>query len=334
MLVFIKSIPEKNSAYGTDNWRTSKGVPLDKSKLGPCDTKISALYSPKLGGYNTGLHRPWYDDEGKIVTDSEGNPLTLQDKIETEWGLPKGYLTNKVTPKHLRSKGLTYYETKSWSLKEGTTVLDTSTLDGLLGYYVMLESKYVANSEKEWREYRWPKAKFYIALENEEDEIKYTRNSVKSKAFSRLESDVMTPDIKRKMVGILELASTKTKLTNQQIHNLLYEYIDKSSFRPGSNIERFSALYNELSTPDGRARFDAKYLLKQAIDSRIVYEKAGSYVWVRPKGNLVIGETYEEALDFILNPKKTALVEELVEAIGPTVDYPIVTLRAKVKQTE
>lgn len=319
MLVYIEPIQQKNSPYGFDKWRNRSGVELKKNKFGHCDTKIRALYSPKLGGYANGIsYKPWIDDNGKQVTDKDGNKLTLQDKIEQEWGLPKGYLTNKPTPKAKTRKDfseLTYYETHSWILKDSTTIIDTSTLDGLLGYYVMLDSKYVANSEKEWREHKWPKAKFYISLENEMDELKYTKTSIKTKAFSRLEAEEMTPDVKLKFVGILGLAATNATISNQQAHNLLFDFIDKSGYGPGSNIEQFNVLFNELGTPKGRERFEAKYLLKRAIDARVIYEKAGSYTFVRDKGNIVIGETYEEAIDFLTNPKKTALLDELVELV-------------------
>jgi len=55
--------------------------------------------------------------------------------------------------------------------------------------------------------------------------------------------------------------------------------------------------------------------LKEAIDNRVIFEKQGAYNWVRPAGAIVLGETQGEAVDFLMNPKKSALVEELAQAI-------------------
>lgn len=185
-----------------------------------------------------------------------------------------------------------------------------------MGYYIMLGSSKVANSEREWREHKWPKAEFYISLENESDEIKHKKNSIKAKAFASLESSDLTSPLKRKVVSILELASSRANLTAEQVENTLYEYVDKSSFLPGSNIDKLTEVLSLLKTPHGREQFEARYILKQAIDARVIYEKQDTYTWTRSRGPLVIGERYTEAIDFILNPKKAAEVEELLAEIN------------------
>lgn len=180
-----------------------------------------------------------------------------------------------------------------------------------LAYYVLLDSKFVANSEKEWKEYKWPKATHYIALEHEEEELKYAKNQLRSNAFAQLHASTLIDDQKRKMISILDLASSRVILTPPQIHNILYSNIEKSAFTPGSFIHKFNDLVELLRTAPGRDEFEARYLLRSAIDSRIVYEKQGSYTWNRSKGLLVLGETETEAIAFLLNPKKAELVEEL-----------------------
>lgn len=70
-------------------------------------------------------------------------------------------------------------------------------------------------------------------------------------------------------------------------------------------------MVNLLNTPKGMDEFEAQWILRQAIDNRVLYEKQGTYTWVRPKGALVIGERLAEAIDFILNPKKAVEVDEL-----------------------
>ena len=70
-----------------------------------------------------------------------------------------------------------------------------------------------------------------------------------------------------------------------------------------------------MNTATGREEFEARYILKQSTDLRIVYEKQGTYTWVRPQGQIVLGDRFRDAVSFILNPKKSTEVEELQEAI-------------------
>ncbi len=316
-LVFVYSVPRK-SVLGISEWvNESSGRKLDKTKVGKCATKIRALYNPKVGGLaNYISYTPWIED-GVQRVDEKGNPLTLQDKMEQKWGKPKGYFTNRAWQKgdSLKDEDLTYFQKMAWQLEDGSTVFDLSIMDQELGYYVLLGAGICANSEKEWRSHKWPKAEFYIALENEGEEIQAKKNSTKRKAFAALENPDFTDNYKRKFVSLLDLASFRSTLTTTQVDNLLYDYIDKSGFTPGSNIDKFTDLYKRLSTPDGREYIESYSILKQAIDYRVVYEKQGSYTWNRAKGSLNIGDRLSEAIDFISNPKKAAEVEDIVAEI-------------------
>lgn len=314
-LVFVNSIP-RDTATGINDWvNTTSGVKMNKVKIGRCNDKLRALYSVKQGGLaNYISYTPWIENGVPVVED--GTPLMLQTKLERKWNKPNGYFTNEpATRGDVNEEKRTYFQRKVWPLNDGSTVLDLSTMDGEMGYYVMLASSRVANSEKEWKMHLWPKAEWYIALENESDQIKYQKNSTKVKAFAALENTELTPTYKRKLAVLLELIDTKTVVTNEQLENILFEYIDKSTYIPGSNIDKFNELYKLLSTATGREEFEARFLLKQAIDVRIVYEKQGTYTWVRAQGQIVLGDRFRDAISFILNPKKADEVEELTEAI-------------------
>lgn len=314
-LVFVQSIA-KPSDIGLDTITSqTSGKKLNRTKMGSrTTTKLPALYDSRLGGLaNYISYTPWLE-EGKPVTDERGIPLTLQDKFEREFNLPKDYLTNKIPRRNENSKDqapLTYYEQMQWPLNDGSTVFDLGKFDDLMGYYVCLASKRIANSEKEWKAHKWPDADFFIAIESESDEIKYKNNDMRSKAFASLHSADLTNDNKRKAVSLLDLSSTKADLTEMQVHNLLYDYIDKSTFNAGSNLDKFNEIKTLLSTAPGREEFEARFLLKQATDMRIIYEKQDTYTWIRPKGTVVLGDTFRDAIGFILNPKKDSLVEEL-----------------------
>jgi len=317
MKVFIYSIP-RPSAFGIQDWTgTSSGKKMLKTKIGKCKDGRQAPWSPKYAGYVNGLsYKPWVEN-GEQLKDTQGIPLTLQDKMEQKWNLPKGYLTNKAWMRgdSMREEDMTYYQRKRWPLNDGCTVLDLTNFDDEMFYYVCLDASFCANSETEWRQGKWHKATHYIALENEAEEIKFNKNQIKSKAFSDLHNADLTPTMKAKFVAILELSNAFSNLTQEQIHNLLFEYVDKSTFTPNSNIDKLNRLNKLLETPTGREEIEAMFLLKQALDSRIIYEKQGSYNWVRPEGHIVLGENYGEAIGFLNNPKKTILVEELQREI-------------------
>lgn len=317
--VFIYSIPRQTATGVSQFVNDSSGRSLKKVKIGRTRDTLRALYDPKVGGYaNYISYTPWLKPDGTPYTDEKGHPLTMQTQMEKKWNLPEGYLTNRAWRKgdSIKDEDFTYYMKTSWKLNDGCTVLDLSNMDEELGYYVMLASSKVANSEKEWLEHKWPKAEYYIALENESEELEYSKNDRKSKAFGSLHLPELTDAVKRKMVSLLGIASSKSELTTQQVHNLLFKFIDSTSFTPGSNLDKYNAILSLFNTPDGREKFEARWILKQAMDTRVVLEKQDTYTWNRPKGPIVIGDRYDEAVEFILDPRKSVDVEEMIEEIN------------------
>lgn len=236
--VFVQSIPKK-SVLGLHKWtHPVSGKLMNKNKIGyKANDKIQFLNSKSRGGLLNGLsYKPW-KHEGLQVVDEDDKPMTLQDKYELKWGLPKGYLNNRPSPpKDTRPyHERTYYQNKVVTLKDGTTTFDLGNMEDDLSYMGMLDSKYVANSEREHKAHKWPKATHLIALEGESDEIKYQKTRRRGKAFNLLESDELHLPMQRKFVHVLGLASSVTDdLTEQQVYNLLYDFIEKSNFQPGS----------------------------------------------------------------------------------------------------
>ncbi len=314
MLVYVMSIPRPTATNVSELVNGSSGKKLNKTKMGSCTDRISALYSPKVGGLANGLsYKPWIEDGTQKIDELTKKPLTLQDKMERKWGLEPGFLTNKawMNGDSLDEEKMTYYQKKYWSLNDGSTVFDTSNMDEELGYYMLLDSKLVANSEKEWRDHKWPDAKFYISLENEEDELKASKARSKAAAKALIVNPDFSLNMQQKFVHILGLAQTTVSLTPDAIFNVLDNYIDSTTFTPGSNIEKFNELAENLKTPHGRERIEARHLLKRALDSRIIFEKQGGYFWPRPEGQITLGENYSEAIEYLLDPKKEVMVEDM-----------------------
>lgn len=307
--VYIKSIP-RETASKIHEYVNSEGSfkRLNKTKIGNCKDAYQALYSRKEGGLCTGLSR-------MVEDPSTGNLIKLQTLMERKWGKPEGYFTNQVAASGYagdKNKELSYFHTKVWKLNDGTTILDLDNMDDEIFYYVCLASSFCANSEKEWKEHRWPKASYYIALENESDEIKQSKKEKRRIAIAAMQQESMTPTAKRKIISILDLVNSNSALTENQVNNTLDDYIMNSDSPDASGktqIDKFMELFELHKTDAGRQKFEAEYLLKTLIDNRIVFERQGTYKWVRK--DMELGYRKAEAVDFLLHPKKLVEREEL-----------------------
>lgn len=309
--IFVRTIPRdtasKVSEFRNVNSRGVSGKKMNKTKISEkCKDGFQALYSSKVGGLKTGLY--------KTTTTEDGKEITLQEWAENKWSLAPGFLTNRPIRRgdSINPEDMTYFQKKSWKLNDGTTVLDLEKLDDWCFYQVCLESKFIANSEKEWKSYKWPKATHYIALENESEEIKYKKAHKKSKAMAKLHDEEFTLPWKRKFVVLLTLSNTRNVLTEEQVNNLMYDMImeDKTLSSGKSQIDVFNNYFEALKSPDRRERLEREYLLCELEDYYIVVEKAGTYKW-KSQG-LEIGFTREEAVDFLTHPKKQGKVDELI----------------------
>lgn len=319
-LVFIYTIP-RDSVLGLHNHvDPNSGKRLNKTKIGNTEDTIQALYNVRTGKLSNYISTtPWLDESGQPKLDKSGRALTLQQKLEIEWNFAEGELTDEpvgnVDDVYNGKKGLTYFQSKSWPLSDGCTVLDLGKKDDLMCYYVCLASKLVANSEKEWRAHKWPSAKYYIAIENEADEISYKVNQNKLEAYAMLSSPEMTPILKRKIAILLQITNVKADVPDLVIDNALYVFIDKADNKQLSNITKFKELFNKATKPDSRIEFEARYLMERALAWRVFSEKQGTYTWIRSKGSIELGNKPESVVAFLIDPKKQDLVEELEKEI-------------------
>lgn len=151
MKIYIYSIP-RESALGIHDWTSDvSGKKLKKTKVGKTRDAVQALFSPRHGGLANGLSYKAWVEEGSPKKKSDGTTLTLQHKMEKKWGLPEGFLHNRPWRKgdSIKEEDMSYFQRKSWKLNDGCTVLDLSNFDDEMFYYVALDSKFIANSERE-----------------------------------------------------------------------------------------------------------------------------------------------------------------------------------------
>jgi len=131
---------------------------MKKTKVGRSVDFLVALPSQKVGGLANYISYNYVVDPATGLTekDERGEPILLQTYLEKKWGKPAGFFSNRLVEPNYKGDGrdLGYYYNKSWALQDGTTVLDLNKMDDEIGYYVMLASSKVANSEREWREHK------------------------------------------------------------------------------------------------------------------------------------------------------------------------------------
>lgn len=316
-LVFIKSIP-RQTATGISEWTSeASGKKLYKTKIGRAVDRIMALYSAKVGGLANYISYNYYTDPatGQPVLNEKKQPITLQEHLETKWNKPPGYFSNQAASRNYKGDGsdLGYYYQKAWILRDGTTVLDLNLMDDEIGYYVMLASSLVANSEQEWRSHKWPKAKYYIALENETEELRHSKNKLKARCLGTLEQMEFTDKMKRTVATLLGLVNAKSEISTFQVYNLLVDYIETNNV---TNLEKYLSFVNLIKTSDGRTRLDAMWTLALAKDLGIIYSKQDTWTWITPQGQQInIGDRYAEAVDYLLSPKKETELDEILTQI-------------------
>jgi hypothetical protein len=289
---------------------------------------FSVLQSEKTGKLKTGLSKyvdsPYKDtdlidlpnkDFGFVVGKKE---ILLQHLKEIEYNLPLNYLTDEAVDRGKKGAldNPTFYQTFKYKLNDGLTIFDLNNMNDDLAYHAMLESKYFANSKKELDENKFPFAVHYISLENESDELKYKKKYQKDKAKGALTfGDLANPEMQRKFVKLLLPQVGKGNLSDMQAYNALSSAIEDNVKLPDGSqfIDKLSKQIDEIGTPKGREVFEASVLLQELINNRVVAEKQGTYTFLSK--DIVIGQNKSKAIDFILNPEKQDLLEEMEQLL-------------------
>lgn len=100
-----------------------------------------------------------------------------------------------------------------------------------------------------------------------------------------------------------------------QAYNALSSAIEDNVKLPDGSqfIDKLSKQIDEIGTPKGREVFEASVLLQELINNRVVAEKQGTYTFLSK--DIVIGQNKSKAIDFILNPEKQDLLEEMEQLL-------------------
>jgi hypothetical protein len=264
----------------------------------------------KPGYLNTGfserVENPWFENAKdlpiewqnlKIDTKQE---ISRQEYFEIKLGLRPGTL-------HSNSKRLfDKKDTLSWIQQWYRDFIDTTVLDlnepiDELTYWLLLQSSNdkCANSYKDIT----PFSRIYISQVNEDEERVAKKNEIIEQAVY----DLVTFKNEHSESEIIKLAVilkvVKGEVSIKKIKQSLSDFISLKTPKQFENIKDFGKLYANLQDAKGKDIFEAKYLLQECINNRVISDYKGKYIWSSKKGtNLeLIGKTYNEVLTTLLD---------------------------------
>jgi len=324
--VYVYKIAKPTASKITEIINGKNQRKLNQTKI---DGRIKERFQPGLSaktrklttGLDIEIDNPY---KGENISDPDFQFLATQDRvllqnvIEYKFGRKKGELDNTpadvTNKKHLDNP--TFFQTFVWQLNDGLTIFDLNNFSDLLAYYCMLASKKFANSKNEYEAGKFPYADYYIASVDEGDQEKFTKKQFKDKAKAELTlGRVADSETQKKFVKLLLTSIGKGRLTDVQAYNSLSEAIDTNErFKDGEEfITKFNKLVALLKDAPGKARFNALVLMQEGLNTFTLSDKAGTYTWIAK--DLIIGTSKEKAVEFLLDPNKADLVEELQEQI-------------------
>lgn len=274
------------------------------------DINVDNPYKGKSGSIS--------NPEFKFLEDPTQERCLLQYLKEVEYNLPKGYLDNRPgDPREEKDiKNPSFYHKFIYQLNDGVTVFDRELMVDDLAVHAMEASKFFANSRQELDKGLYPYALYYLAAQDETDELKYNKKQLVDKAKAELTLGSLQDSImQKKFVKLLLPEFGKKGLTNIQAYNLLSDNLESNTRqKDGQNfIDKFNKLIQLLKTAEGREKFEAMVILQESVNFYLMAEKAGTYTWLSK--DIRIGQSKEEAVQFILNPEKTDYVDELMNQI-------------------
>lgn len=171
---------------------------MGRTKFQGTHDVFQAIYSQKVGGFNTGLNSEDEERLGKFI----GHDLKNHTKNE-------------------------YWHSFKIVLEDKTTVFDTRIPLEELQVKFMKASKFVANSVKELDKGHWPEARYVIHDEVEELEREATKIEIKARAVEIFSS--LSPEKKVDLLKVFGKGATNVseKFAYTKLYEILEDDTDK-----------------------------------------------------------------------------------------------------------
>lgn len=192
-----------------------------------------------------------------------------------------------------------------WNREEGkfimtyqTHVLDLDKPLDRIKYGLCKASKFVANSQDEYDDKKWPYAKFVITDSKDEEVAKMKRNELKMKVYIA----VNKMDIKTKRDFCMILGYNCRGLSDEAVSNKVFEAIETKGYAKANEVIGQSKEYNTLNA-----------LVAEAVDRNILTKKGEVYSFMDETIGISLNSTIEYLKDVKHNATKVAIINMLNE---------------------
>lgn len=298
---------------------------IQDGKNGKLNINLGELIkNPWRGKPNGELAPAWQSSD---ITNKE--MITKQEYLEIKYSLDPGYLNydsyrifNYVTiPGQHRKQSRTYLQSFQRVLNDGVTKIVLDNLDDEILYEAMLASSMFAKSYAESESNS--RCRFYISYIEDEKEESITINRLKITSMSNLNTLITSmPNYLIKMAIVLNVS--RGRITEEAAQRVLFDFLDtdkkhfigsKTYSSQAEKINLFNEYFSMITSKDKRLKekFEAMYDLRNALHANVISDERDKYIWNEKRGtNLeIIGKSYEEAIEFFVNPDNTAYVEQI-----------------------
>jgi len=192
-----------------------------------------------------------------------------------------------------------------WNHDEGrfvmtakTHVLNLDKPQDRLRYGLCKASKYVANSQQELDEHKYPYAKFVIVDSDEQAEATAKRNELKVKVMVAVEK----MDIKQKRDFCMILGFNTKGMSDVAISNTVFNAIDTKGYKAAYDVIKQSKEYNALNA-----------MVAEAIERHVINKKGEVYQFMDEQIGVSIPTVIEYLKEAKNNTTKVAILNMLKE---------------------
>jgi len=263
-----------------DKWH---GLPPEKDFARPF--VLEALLDSRTHKYATGLNDT-YDEKGNVVP----NPDRIRLEKATGYNLSDSFSTTEPHP-------FWSNQVSRVKLENRTNLFNLENPLEEIKYHMMKASRFIANSQLEYQEGKFPDAKFILYNEQEEVEAKAKQVEIKDKV-NKLIQDL---DTKQKS-NIIQIVEGRD-ISKQGVSYITVEF-DNVITKLG--YSKMLALLTKDKT-----RISVHATIVSAVDKRILRKQGDLYFYFEePLGDI------ESAINFFLDPKNQLIKMQILEKLN------------------